>query len=552
MPPLTWRNVDAPNFTPAIQAYSQAGDAINKAISGFQSGIDGFIDKRNEETNARALVNSLGYNDPEAFAKAMKDGLITGANPERITAETARALGDRQSQILDAAVKQQGLTEKTYTHDRTVERNKLFDAAGPAFLEAMPYAEKGDMATVMKKLGSHPLLSEMRGEDLMSLWKEYSEMATAGLGRQNTRANIGLTHANTDATRQQMDIADYGFKRNKLEDTREDETYERGETRRIDTEAGVKAAREATVHNPTDYEMDRIVGGMVEAGEPLAKIEAFISTVRAEGYNVANPISSSISAGSSGEGSGSASGSSEITDPIATAAAVRIAEASRGLPMVDPVAYNNAHKDTSNVSQVADRIIAQGGIAAGADKNDVMESLKYIMNQTGARASVAELIMSDAVLSAGWWPKFIDGIGNGMQVDRSPLNASISAYQKGDFADAAVAIGLGKTDQKRIDTAKRKVDSLTAELLALEEKQNADPESVSRVQERLDKALAAFNAVVTEIEGNPAYNLPDPDTAETEAQRLRQQARQAGRPTSEQGIRNMINRTETPMIDHFR
>lgn len=137
---LTWRNVDAPDFSSATTANRDAAFLLNQAFKTANDGLGQFKKQRAEGADQAALAESLKFTDPAAYQEALRSGAIQLQNmSSKGTAALGARVGDLISQannklILDQApeifaqntqantdisnMRQQALANNEYTQSR--------------------------------------------------------------------------------------------------------------------------------------------------------------------------------------------------------------------------------------------------------------------------------------------------------------------------------------------------------------------------------------------------------------------------------------------------
>lgn len=207
MAPLTWRNVEAPNFSPAIDGVRTAGYLLNNAFKSADSGIEGFTQAREKQADRDVLGRSLAYSDPAALQTALANGTILGGAGDYASAGALRTLGNRAGDLLSNATTQQNLDKSTYDFGRTQERNALFDANAPALTEAARLSSTGDVSGAIKHLQTN--VPGIRGADALKLIDDFNTQGTAGLNRAQTVQKINQTDITFDrGTQEYKDTQD--------------------------------------------------------------------------------------------------------------------------------------------------------------------------------------------------------------------------------------------------------------------------------------------------------------------------------------------------------
>ncbi len=119
--PLTWRNVDAPDASVAMQGLRQMSNSLRQAFSGGAAALGDFKDQRAAAADQAGLAASLKFTDPAQYQEALRNGLIP---QENMTAEGTANLGNRATQLLTQA----GLGQEQLLGDqRLAAGQQLYD-----------------------------------------------------------------------------------------------------------------------------------------------------------------------------------------------------------------------------------------------------------------------------------------------------------------------------------------------------------------------------------------------------------------------------------------
>lgn len=188
---LTWRNVDAPDFSSATSANRDAAFLLNQAFKTANDGLGQFKKQRAEGADQAALAESLKFTDPAAYQEALRSGAIQQPNmSSKGTAALGARVGDLISQasrklILDQApeifaqntqantdlsnIRQQTLANNEYTQTRKVAADKRTDtlradteAADAAFARISEKALDGISASERFREASASLTPQAR------------------------------------------------------------------------------------------------------------------------------------------------------------------------------------------------------------------------------------------------------------------------------------------------------------------------------------------------------------------------------------------------------
>lgn len=110
MAPLTWRNVDAPNFAGAVSALEVSGRGFNNASEGLINAVDSFQDGRTQAESARLITDVLRQQDPTKLRESLANGtLLSGYNPRYLSADALDFLGSYEKSLLGNVAARQNI-----------------------------------------------------------------------------------------------------------------------------------------------------------------------------------------------------------------------------------------------------------------------------------------------------------------------------------------------------------------------------------------------------------------------------------------------------------
>lgn len=134
MAPLTWRNVEAPNFSGVADSYRIMGQALAGSTTGLEAALSGLQESQQKRDTGNFLAGISKYTDPAAYDAALKSGTaFAGVNPANISPDALKFASERQASLL--ANQGTGLA-----NDQTAFNNqkaKDYEAARPAADAAM-------------------------------------------------------------------------------------------------------------------------------------------------------------------------------------------------------------------------------------------------------------------------------------------------------------------------------------------------------------------------------------------------------------------------------
>lgn len=170
MPPLTWRNVDAPSFAGSLDGLRTASTMLGNAT---RSGID-MIDtfkQTNEEAADRAILNrAMAIDDPAAYAAAKANGTLVGADGSNASLGTLRELDKRPDMLLNRAVTQQNLDQTSWVNNRIRDRDARMTAAAPDIALANTLARDNNQADLTKLLSTSAALRALDPDQLAGIF----------------------------------------------------------------------------------------------------------------------------------------------------------------------------------------------------------------------------------------------------------------------------------------------------------------------------------------------------------------------------------------------
>lgn len=170
MPPLTWRNVDAPSFAGSLDGLRTASTMLGNAT---RSGID-MIDtfkQTNEEAADRAILNrAMAIDDPAAYAAAKANGTLVGADAPNASLATLRDVDNRSGTLLNRAVTQQNLDQTSWVNNRTRDRDARWTAAAPDIALANVLARDNNQADLTKLFSTSAALRALDPDQLAGVF----------------------------------------------------------------------------------------------------------------------------------------------------------------------------------------------------------------------------------------------------------------------------------------------------------------------------------------------------------------------------------------------
>lgn len=204
---LTWRNVDAPDFTPVMRANEQFTNMLGNAAASIDKGIAGYNKAQNRIADSAVADRIMKYQNPEDYKAAMASGELTaGIEQGRVSPETYRYMNERlgqlqqsESNVLQQAATRQQMDIRGYNHDQTQQLNSANNAAGQAVLETMQAYSSNDPAQIEEAKRKHSgVLSALQPKDLAQYAKDAQSLLTSTLDNKTKAAAISKIEANDE------------------------------------------------------------------------------------------------------------------------------------------------------------------------------------------------------------------------------------------------------------------------------------------------------------------------------------------------------------------
>lgn len=124
MAQLTWRNVDAPNFSGVVDATRLMADSINRGLGAGRAAISDFQADQTQSQSAQLMAAAMGAKNPADLA-----GIIGKFNPGYLSADALKFTADRPQDLA--------------TLDTTNIRNEYDTAANPLKLQGLTLDNSG-------------------------------------------------------------------------------------------------------------------------------------------------------------------------------------------------------------------------------------------------------------------------------------------------------------------------------------------------------------------------------------------------------------------------
>lgn len=200
MAQITWRNVDAPQFSGALDGIRTFGAMLGNSTDNLSKALSGFQAADQAAAGNEVLQRALQINDPTAYNRALSDGsILGGVDTSRLSPDTLAALGSRQGDLVRQAGQNLNLQKGQYDFNRqqdTDARAAGADNAIRAFNAAAMSGDPRQMQAAYAALAN----SGLRADQLVDVTKQGQGVQGATLGNQgrmisNTQGSYQLSQA---------------------------------------------------------------------------------------------------------------------------------------------------------------------------------------------------------------------------------------------------------------------------------------------------------------------------------------------------------------------
>lgn len=203
MAQITWRNVDAPNFSGVGDSIRTFSGLLGNAASGLGDALGNFQNAARQEVGNRVMQNALQYQDPTEYRNALASGaLFQGVDPSLISNRTLENLDNRAGNLLNQATQQQALDYNTYRTGRMQDLDARGDAASPALRQLALAYQTGDptaIAQAQQQYGG--ALDSLPADQVQEIMGRLQNQGSNAIGQRRDLFNLG-TNMRDDADSQ--------------------------------------------------------------------------------------------------------------------------------------------------------------------------------------------------------------------------------------------------------------------------------------------------------------------------------------------------------------
>lgn len=203
MAQITWRNVDAPNFSGVGDSIRSFSGLLGNATAGLSDALGNFQTAARQEVGNQVMQNALQYQDPTEYRNALASGaLFQGVDPSLISNHTLENLDNRTGNLLNQATQQQALDYNTYRTGRMQDLDARGDAASPALRQLTLAYQSGDPNTIAKAQQQYGgALDSLPADQVQEIMGRLQSQGSNAIGQRRDLFNLG-TNMRDDADSQ--------------------------------------------------------------------------------------------------------------------------------------------------------------------------------------------------------------------------------------------------------------------------------------------------------------------------------------------------------------
>lgn len=203
MAQITWRNVDAPNFSGVGDSIRSFSGLLGNATAGLSDALGNFQTAARQEVGNQVMQNALQYQDPTEYRNALASGaLFQGVDPSLISNRTLENLDNRTGNLLNQATQQQALDYNTYRTGRMQDLDARGDAASPALRQLALAYQSGDPNTIAKAQQQYGgALDSLPADQVQEIMGRLQNQGSNAIGQRRDLFNLG-TNMRDDADSQ--------------------------------------------------------------------------------------------------------------------------------------------------------------------------------------------------------------------------------------------------------------------------------------------------------------------------------------------------------------
>lgn len=194
MAQITWRNVDAPNFSGVNDSIRTFGNMMGNATSGLSDALGSFQGAAKQEAGNAVMMNAMKYQDPNEYRNALASGaLFNGVDPSLVNQRTLQGLDERAGTLLNQQGQQGTNDYNAYRFGRLQNTDASMDAASPAIRQLSEAYQSGDQSRINDALGStRDALSALPADQQLEMMGRLQGQGGSAINQAGSRFNLGV------------------------------------------------------------------------------------------------------------------------------------------------------------------------------------------------------------------------------------------------------------------------------------------------------------------------------------------------------------------------
>lgn len=196
--PITWRNVDAPNFSGVGDSIRTFGSMIGNATSGLSDALGNFQNAAKQEAGNAVMMNAMQYQDPTEYRNALASGaLFNGVDPSLVNQRTLQNLDERAGTLLTQQG-QQGVNDfNAYRFGRLQNTDTALDNASPAIRLLSEAYQSGDQNRINAALSqTRDALSALPADQQLDMLSRLQGQGGQAINQAQNRFDLGVAQRN--------------------------------------------------------------------------------------------------------------------------------------------------------------------------------------------------------------------------------------------------------------------------------------------------------------------------------------------------------------------
>lgn len=198
MAQITWRNVDAPNFSGVGDSIRTFGSMIGNATSGLSDALGNFQNAAKQEAGNAVMMNAMKYQDPTEYRNALASGaLFQGVDPSLVNQRTLQNLDERAGTLLTQQGQQGTNDYNAYRFGRLQNTDSALDNASPAIRLLSEAYQSGDQNRINAALSqTRDALSALPADQQLDMLSRLQGQGGQAINQAQNRFDLGVAQRN--------------------------------------------------------------------------------------------------------------------------------------------------------------------------------------------------------------------------------------------------------------------------------------------------------------------------------------------------------------------